>query len=231
MGYFGNNFGNNWTYSSSILSVTAGPTGNRQQIIEQPFQITVFNSIRMGVFQERFNSINLGLCNYYFNNFVWKLQNYLSQPTLKFKTVYQIMKGTITMKTSIITFNVYKRKLFYEQTNTINLKIRPISEFLLDRFKKLNKIKEIVKMASSIGTGAELTTIIYRTSGSTDRRFDINDECDDYDGQEWNIDDPDRPELPLHPNCECYWEDGETGENLGQDLLEFDGEPNPDFEI
>ena len=45
------------------------------------------------------------------------------------------------------------------------------------------------------------------------------DECDDYADEEYSIDDSDRPELPIHPNCKCYWEDKLTGENLGQDVL------------
>jgi len=48
---------------------------------------------------------------------------------------------------------------------------------------------------------------------------EVMDECDDYEDEEYDVDDPERPELPIHPNCKCYWEDALTGENLGQDIL------------
>lgn len=31
--------------------------------------------------------------------------------------------------------------------------------------------------------------------------------CDDLDGSVWEADDPDKPDLPIHPNCECEYAD------------------------
>lgn len=53
--------------------------------------------------------------------------------------------------------------------------------------------------------------IIFRLSDTHSK----DDECDDYADNEYDVDDPDIPELPLHPNCDCYFEDADTGENLG----------------
>lgn len=33
---------------------------------------------------------------------------------------------------------------------------------------------------------------------------------------EWDIESPNRPSIPIHPNCRCHWENKETGENMGQ---------------
>jgi hypothetical protein len=46
----------------------------------------------------------------------------------------------------------------------------------------------------------------------------VADECDLYADEVYVGDDPDRPEIPIHPNCKCYWEDYETKEVLGQDI-------------
>jgi len=59
------------------------------------------------------------------------------------------------------------------------------------------------------------TTVIYKL----ELDHEVEDECDDYDDEEYDINDPDRPELPIHPNCKCYWVDSLTGENLGQDVI------------
>jgi len=43
--------------------------------------------------------------------------------------------------------------------------------------------------------------------------------CDDYDGKIYEIDDPEIPYIPCHPNCNCRWYDYDTGEDLGTDLF------------
>lgn len=30
-------------------------------------------------------------------------------------------------------------------------------------------------------------------------------ECEEHDGEEYEVDDPTRPSLPIHPNCRCYF--------------------------
>jgi len=71
-------------------------------------------------------------------------------------------------------------------------------------------------------------TIVYRL----DYGHDKFDECDNYSEQEYEV--GDQPELPIHPNCKCYYEDGETGEYLGQDpewALSGGGIINPEESI
>jgi hypothetical protein len=55
--------------------------------------------------------------------------------------------------------------------------------------------------------------VVYRLEYSHEKI----DECDDYADEVYEIDSSDMPELPIHPNCKCYYEDEETGEYLGQD--------------
>lgn len=43
---------------------------------------------------------------------------------------------------------------------------------------------------------------------------EIEDECDDYAENVYYIDDPDLPDLPIHPNCKCYYRDSETDEEV-----------------
>ncbi len=42
--------------------------------------------------------------------------------------------------------------------------------------------------------------------------------CLPLEGTVWDIDDPQRPQIPAttHPNCRCFWIDPTTGANLGQ---------------
>ena len=42
--------------------------------------------------------------------------------------------------------------------------------------------------------------------------------CLPLEGTVWDIDDPQRPQIPAttHPNCRCFWIDPVTGANLGQ---------------
>lgn len=42
----------------------------------------------------------------------------------------------------------------------------------------------------------------------------IEDECDDYAENVYYIDDPDLPDLPIHPNCKCYYRDADTDEEV-----------------
>ena len=46
---------------------------------------------------------------------------------------------------------------------------------------------------------------------------EVEDECDDYDDEVFDITSPDIPILPIHPNCKCYFIDEVTGDYLGQD--------------
>lgn len=46
------------------------------------------------------------------------------------------------------------------------------------------------------------TKVIFRTED--DER--VCDLCESYDGEEYEVDDPDRPTVPLHLNCRCYYE-------------------------
>jgi len=56
--------------------------------------------------------------------------------------------------------------------------------------------------------------VVYRLEND----HEVADECDLYADEVYTGNDPDRPELPIHPNCKCYWEDYETGDILGQEF-------------
>ena len=71
----------------------------------------------------------------------------------------------------------------------------------------------IVKKEAFGDTFVDSDTIVYKLEYSHDKI----DECDDYSDQVYELNDTTRPELPIHPNCKCYYEDEETGEYLGQD--------------
>lgn len=61
----------------------------------------------------------------------------------------------------------------------------------------------------------ENTTIIYRTQQDSK----VDDKiCLPQEGDAYDLFDGTRPIIPddNHPNCRCFWEDAETGENLGQ---------------
>ena len=55
--------------------------------------------------------------------------------------------------------------------------------------------------------------VVYRLEYSHEKV----DECDDYADEVYELNSPDMPELPIHPNCKCYYEAEEDGEYLGQD--------------
>ena len=55
--------------------------------------------------------------------------------------------------------------------------------------------------------------VVYKLEYSHDKV----DECDDYADEVYEVGASDMPELPIHPNCKCYYEDESTGEYLGQD--------------
>ena len=57
------------------------------------------------------------------------------------------------------------------------------------------------------------TRVVYKL----DYDHDKIDKCDDYADEVYEIGSSDMPELPIHPNCKCYYEDEETGEYLGQE--------------
>jgi hypothetical protein len=69
-----------------------------------------------------------------------------------------------------------------------------------------------------IDSGDDLfsTMLIFRTQ--EDAKVD-DKICLPLQNQEFEFDDPLRPVIPddTHPNCRCYWENADTGENLGQD--------------
>lgn len=46
------------------------------------------------------------------------------------------------------------------------------------------------------------TKVIFHTED--DER--VCDLCLSYQDEEYSVDDPDRPDLPLHPNCRCWFE-------------------------
>jgi len=60
------------------------------------------------------------------------------------------------------------------------------------------------------------TLLIYRTQEDS-KVDDII--CLPLQNQEFEFDDPLRPVIPddTHPNCRCYWENANSGQNLGQD--------------
>lgn len=61
----------------------------------------------------------------------------------------------------------------------------------------------------------EGTSMIYRTQ--QDSKVD-DLICLPQEGDVYDMFDSTRPIIPddNHPNCRCYWEDADTGENLGQ---------------
>ncbi len=53
----------------------------------------------------------------------------------------------------------------------------------------------------------------------TQRDSKVDDKiCLPLEGTVWDIDDPQRPQIPAttHPNCRCFWIDPVAGTNLGQ---------------
>ena len=77
-----------------------------------------------------------------------------------------------------------------------------------DEKAKMNRSKKRKKLKEDFGDA-----VVYRLEYSHEKI----DECDDYADEVYEIDSSDMPELPIHPNCKCYYEDEETGEYLGQD--------------
>lgn len=70
------------------------------------------------------------------------------------------------------------------------------------------------ELISSTETGrlfAVLNETIYNAAGVEEQRFDtvrdpfVCPECEEFDDQVYAVDDPDAPEIPVHPNCRCFW--------------------------
>jgi hypothetical protein len=43
------------------------------------------------------------------------------------------------------------------------------------------------------------------------------EECEELDGTQWDADDPDMPQLPIHPNCNCRLEPIMLGDDYNED--------------
>jgi hypothetical protein len=53
-----------------------------------------------------------------------------------------------------------------------------------------------------------------------------NCSCEDYEGTVWNVADPGRPSIPVHPNCACEWRPVlKTDEEVMRDLYKTSREP------
>jgi len=76
------------------------------------------------------------------------------------------------------------------------------------------KLITLGSAASQLFFEQETQQVIYRLEDN----HEVEDECDFYSDEVYDIDDPDKPDLPIHPNCKCYWELVDTGEDLGQSL-------------
>lgn len=224
MGTFGNNFGNNWSQFSGEIDNMSGHT---QQLLPppQPF-VTVFsNLIQVATAQAYQNHIKYDcLCDCY-NTIRFQL-SMLRSGRISRRTVNIFHTGRLRFFTVMKKSNTFKMSLSAYTTNKIFLGTL-LSEFIRSKFDKVKKIKTIAKMLDilSIGTAAETTRVVYRLEFDHEKE----DECDDYDGEEYDIDDPDIPILPLHPNCKCYWEDADTNEVLGQDLGDLGTNLSTDF--
>ena len=83
-----------------------------------------------------------------------------------------------------------------------------------ERQRKLRELDRLSDEQERNFADVELV-LIYRTQ-QDGRVDDIH--CLPLEGEVFMSSDPVRPVIPkdLHPNCRCYWEDAETGENLGQ---------------
>jgi hypothetical protein len=47
--------------------------------------------------------------------------------------------------------------------------------------------------------------------------------CEFFEREEFELDDDGRPQIPLHPNCRCWWEHVATGETLTEaDIADID---------
>lgn len=57
------------------------------------------------------------------------------------------------------------------------------------------------------------TPVIYMTQ--MDSKVD-DKICMPLEGTVWDKEEPNRPKIPLHPHCRCFYIDAVTGENLGQ---------------
>lgn len=70
---------------------------------------------------------------------------------------------------------------------------------------------ELISTSETTRLFSVLNETIYNASGVEQQRFDtvrdpfVCPECEEFDDQVYAVDDPDAPEIPVHPQCRCFW--------------------------
>lgn len=70
---------------------------------------------------------------------------------------------------------------------------------------------ELMGVTETTRLFAVLNEVIYSAASVERERFDtvrdfaVCEECAGYDGMVWAVDDPDKPDIPVHERCRCFW--------------------------